>query len=45
LLPFIGYEQQHQSKGIAVTLKGYLELADETGSVIHGPYWLVQQEY
>ncbi|OBT09397.1 transposase [Vibrio sp. UCD-FRSSP16_10] len=34
LLPFIGNEQQHQPKGIAFSLKDYLELVDETGRII-----------
>ncbi|MCL1052243.1 transposase, partial [Shewanella abyssi] len=34
LLPFIGNEREHQPKGIAFSLKDYLELVDETGRVI-----------
>ncbi len=34
LLPFIGNERQHQPKGIAFSLKDYLELVDDTGRVI-----------
>jgi len=34
LLPFIGNEREHQPKGIALSLKDYLELVDETGRVI-----------
>jgi REP element-mobilizing transposase RayT len=34
LLPFIGNERQHQPKGIAFSLKDYLELIDDTGRII-----------
>ncbi|PKG58839.1 transposase [Shewanella sp. GutDb-MelDb] len=34
LLPFIGNERAHQPKGIAFSLKDYLELVDETGRII-----------
>ncbi|MCL1050200.1 transposase [Shewanella abyssi] len=34
LLPFIGNEREHQPKGIAFSLKDYLELVDDTGRVI-----------
>ncbi|PKG59045.1 transposase [Shewanella sp. GutDb-MelDb] len=34
LLAFIGNEREHQAKGIAFSLKDYLELVDETGRVI-----------
>ena len=34
LLPFIGNERAHQPKGIAFSLKDYLQLVDETGRVI-----------
>ncbi|CAM2898047.1 transposase [Vibrio rarus] len=34
LLPFIGNEHQNQLKGIAFSLKDYLELVDETGRII-----------
>ncbi|MFC3187119.1 transposase, partial [Shewanella intestini] len=34
LLPFIGNERANQPKGIAFSLKDYLELVDDTGRVI-----------
>ncbi|QDO82861.1 transposase [Shewanella psychropiezotolerans] len=34
LLPFIGNEHEHQTKGINFDLKDYLELVDETGRIL-----------
>ncbi|OBT14008.1 transposase [Vibrio sp. UCD-FRSSP16_10] len=34
LLPFIGHERENQPKGIAFSLKDYLELVDDTGRII-----------
>lgn len=34
MLPFIGNERANQPKGIAFSLKDYLELVDDTGRII-----------